>query len=34
MPVPKSRYPQASNAATIRVAGWSDAMLAAVTVVA
>lgn len=34
MPVPKSRSPQpASNAATVRAAGWSGAMLAAIAVI-
>ncbi len=33
MPVPKSRSPQASTAATVRAAGWSGAMLAAIAVI-
>jgi Flp pilus assembly protein TadB len=33
MPVPKSRATPGSNAATVRAAGWSGAMLAAVAVI-
>ncbi len=34
MPVPKNRpRPPASNAATVRAAGWSGAMLAAIAVI-
>ena len=33
MPVPKSRPTPASNAATVRAAGWSGAMLAAIAVI-